>query len=52
VALSHHVVVLRCVEVGRHLIALGHINIKELFLQALIENRQKLCQMFPRINIF
>ena len=44
-------VVLRCVEVGWHLIALGYNNIKELFFQALMKNRQKLCQMFPQFNI-
>jgi hypothetical protein len=32
------VVVLRCVEVGWHLIAWGYNNTKELFFQALIEN--------------
>jgi hypothetical protein len=32
------VVVLRCVEVGWHLIVLGYNNTKELFFQALIEN--------------
>jgi hypothetical protein len=51
-AISHHVVILRCVEVGWHLITLGNNNIKELFFQALIETRQKLCQMFPGFNIF